>query len=104
DIYNFDRNRKRILGELTYEYYKKNSRPFKNWLKRIKLFRFFYYRILGQVDAEAQLRKSYLRVQYFCSYILEDYQYFDKEFIHNTKFFNTPFLSIDQYLSGDISL
>lgn len=105
DIYNQDIVRDKLYATQTSKLYlKSNKNGIRRKIKNFPLFRNLYHKIMGTVDYQSDILYAYQRTKYFCSYIEEDFLFFDKFYKHSTEFFYTPFCTIDQYLGGNHNL
>lgn len=97
----------KIMGTLyateTYCFLTKRSKKFAlvNKIKKNNFLRGLYYKIILQgEDYYANYEKAYNRIDYFCSYIREDYDLFTSYYTTTASFLQTGYFSIDQYLAG----
>lgn len=105
ELYMHPENRYTLYGKKTKKFLQKN-RPFvllKWQLKKINWLRFFLNEVLKVANSYVDLQKKSLRkIQFFGTYIYEDYVFFTKLFPeHNLKYLEVAFSTIDQYLANN---
>ncbi|WP_426790102.1 TDP-N-acetylfucosamine:lipid II N-acetylfucosaminyltransferase [Sphingobacterium sp. WOUb80] len=102
DIYNQDRVRNTLYATETQKLRGKFRKGgLKRTIKNIPFIKKLYYKILGTQDYQNNINIAYKRIKYFCSYIEDDFLFFDKFYNHSSAFFYAPFCTIDQYLGGN---
>ena len=103
DIYSLPRIRLKLYGKSTLDYILKKNNYFvlKNRITEIffdYLPDFFLKHLKLELFREALI--AHKKVDYFISYIEEDYFYFSKHYPNNMKFVYAPFLKLEQYLGN----
>lgn len=103
DIYGLPRIKQNIYAPLTNKYLgKKDAFLFlKRKLLSNNLFRRVFLFFTKQQDRYSIIFRSLKKVNYFSTYLEEDYTYFSKHYSNNLQFINCAFTSIDQYLAGN---
>lgn len=106
DIYGLPLIKPSIYAPLTTSFLKKH-----NMLLNIqwKVFKSDFLRktilnILGKEDRYSIIYQAKKRINYFVSYMQEEYDYYSNFYTNNFKFINCPFSTIDQYLAGSNEL
>ena len=72
----------------------------KNSIKSITFLKKLYYLVTKKNDYEFYYQKAFNKIDYFGSYIYEDFLFFDKYFKHNTSFLYFSSNTLNQYLGG----
>ncbi|RKE45392.1 4-alpha-L-fucosyltransferase (glycosyl transferase family 56) [Sphingobacterium detergens] len=103
DIYNRPKVRRTLYAAETKSIVL-NSMSIAERFKSYPFLRKLFCLITKKEDFEIYIESSYKRITYFCTYIFEDFKFFDTHFNHRTSFFDTPFCSIEQYLAGNKEL
>tara|TARA_R110000782_G_scaffold95297_1_gene179268 strand:+ start:279 stop:1427 length:1149 start_codon:yes stop_codon:yes gene_type:complete len=103
DIYGLPRIKQNIYAPLTNKYLgKKDAFLFlKRKLLSNNLLRTVFLFFTKQQDRYSIIFRSLKKVNYFSTYLEEDYTYFSKHYPNNLQFINCAFTSIDQYLVGN---
>lgn len=107
DIYFLPKISKGLYNAATYEYLCSRDSKFAltNSIKNNALFRFLYYKLVkGGEDYYAIYEKAHKRVDFFCTYIKEDYDLFIARYNTSASFLDVGYFSISQYLAGQESL
>jgi dTDP-N-acetylfucosamine:lipid II N-acetylfucosaminyltransferase len=73
----------------------------KSGIKGIPFLKKLYYLITKKIDYEFYYQKAFNKIDYFASYIYEDFLFFDKYFKHNTSFLYFSSNTLNQYLGGN---
>ena len=74
-------------------------------IKKNSFTRNIFYRLKGQSDPYREIFKAISRIDFFSTYIREDFDYFSKFYkIKKLRFLESPFSTIDQYLAGNNNL
>lgn len=105
DVYNLPRIRAQIYASCTYKYLLKQDPFFRIKLKIAQLDSFrkvLSKYVLKKVDKHSFVLAAHARVDYFCTYISEDYEYFSEFYPNSIKFLYSTFLNLEQYLAGDL--
>lgn len=76
----------------------------KSSIKNSPIIGKLYYSITKQIDSEFYYKEVFKKIDYFASYIYEDFLFFDKYFKHNTSFLYFSSNTLNQYLGGDEDL
>lgn len=103
DIYNRPKIRSSLLGDRTLTTISLKRRLFE-FVKKNGFLRKIFYLSSSKIDSELYIERAYRRIDFFCSYIYEDYIFFNKNYNHNTKYLEVLFTSLDQYLGGTQSI
>ena len=103
DIYGLPKIKQNIYAPLTDKFLgrKESFLLLKRKLLSNNLIRSLFYFFAKQEDRYSIVFKSLKKVNYFSTYLKEDYIYFSKHYLHNLRFVNCTFTSIDQYLAGN---
>lgn len=104
DIYNQDVVKKYLYAPLTKSMFYSYKERFKSKIYGNKFLKLLYSKITRKPKPILDLDNVFNKINYFCSYIREDYEFFIKNFNTNVEFVDVPFCSIDQYLSGNENL
>lgn len=105
DVYNLPRIKKSLYGPATLKILKSTNRAFnlqlaikENDFLRKVIFQF----LLRKPDQESVIMKAHQRINYFCTYIEEDFHVFNNYYDNNCTFHYATFLNLDQYLAGNV--
>ncbi|MGD9486543.1 MAG: TDP-N-acetylfucosamine:lipid II N-acetylfucosaminyltransferase [Calditrichaceae bacterium] len=104
DLYGLPKIRPEIYAPITDQFLMKNTKllRLRRVLRKNRIARKFYYQILvNKVDPLEFRFKALVKMQFFISYLKEDYDYFGRYYKNNLTFIDTPFSTIDQYLAGN---
>lgn len=107
DIYDSPKIIKNLYGKKTLSLIKHFDKTYnvKHIIKNIFFLRKIYYKIFSNtIDYYSLNKEAYKKINFFCSYIKEDYEIFSKYNSNNIEFFETIYFSIDQYLAGLVDL
>lgn len=107
DIYFLPKISKGLYNAATYEYLCSRDSKFEliNRVKNNALFRFLYYKLVkGGEDYYTIYEKAHKRIDFFCTYIKEDYDLFISRYNTSASFLDVGYFSIKQYLAGQESL
>ncbi len=103
DLYELYPIKPRLYAPYTRQFLVKRDRlyPIREFLKRNPVLRRVFYRILpNRHDKELSILKVLPRINYFCTYIREDYNVFTSFFPYRPVYVESAFSSVDQYLAG----
>lgn len=103
DVYNQPKV-KHLLYEHETAIFVRRGKTFKDLFKSVPFLRSLIFFLLKKDDNEKVLQQARNRINYFCTYIEEDYNFYKEHFKTESKFYYTPFCTIAQYLSGNESL
>lgn len=107
DIYFLPKISGSLYSKFTYKYLSSRNRRFKivNKIKNNKFLRFLYYvGLKGGEDYYSIYEKAHKRVDFFCTYVQEDYILFRSKYNFTASFENVGYFSVKQYLSGQENL
>lgn len=106
DVYGLPRIKPSTYSSLTNEYIFDNisNLQFGREILKYGLLRKIYFFFSSQEDRYTVIFKALKKVNYFVSYLHEDFFYFSKYYKNNFTFIYCPFSTIDQYLGGSKSL
>lgn len=107
DIYNLPKVTNTLYAPETMSYIKKADPKFTfiNAIKKNKLFRNLYYKFIKKTDDFYTVYElTHKRIDFFCTYIKEDYNLFQKFYPNAIKYFEIGYFSINQYLAGQPDL
>lgn len=103
DIYLLPKIQRNIYGLDTLKYLRSKNR-FYNLIQFVKnnpLLRKIYFRIfLNKPDYFLTYEKAHKRINYFCTYIVEDFEIFQKYYPNKMKYLEIGYFSINQYLGN----
>jgi dTDP-N-acetylfucosamine:lipid II N-acetylfucosaminyltransferase len=103
DVYGLPKIKPHIYAPQTNKFLAKQNRfiSVERFIKRSPILRkIFYEKIKGSIDYFGKLDKVISRIDYFVSYIKEDYLEFSKFYSHGLSFQHCSLCTIDQYLAG----
>jgi len=107
DIYFLPKLSDSLYAPETYSLLTKRSNTF-SIIQRIKknnFLRGLYYKlVVGGEDYYANYEKAHQRINFFCTYIKEDYERFASKYQTSADFLDIGYFSIDQYLAGQEEL
>lgn len=108
DVYSLPKIKPHLFAPQTRKQVMKSD-PFTvlKWqIKKLPVLRRIQYRLIkGKRDPYSLLFKAIRSIDYFCTYIKEDFDYFSKHYPQNKlTFVETAFSTIDQYLAGNKQL
>jgi dTDP-N-acetylfucosamine:lipid II N-acetylfucosaminyltransferase len=103
DIYGLPKIKQNIYAPLTDKFLSRKEAFlfFKRKLLANNLLRTIFFLFTKEQDRYSIVFKSLKKVNYFSTYLEEDYIYFSKYYPNNLRFVNCTFTSIDQYLAGN---
>lgn len=104
DVYGLPQIKPNTYAELTDSFLLKTESKLRVGRKILKhdfLRKVFYKLNKTEEDRYSYIYKALKKVNYFVTYLEEDYQYFSKFYPNNFKFVNSTFSTIDQYLAGN---
>lgn len=103
DIYGLPKIKQNIYAPLTDKFLSRKEAFlfFKRKLLANNLMRTIFFLFTKEQDRYSIVFKSLKKVNYFSTYLEEDYIYFSKYYPNNLRFVNCTFTSIDQYLAGN---
>ncbi|MBB1140537.1 TDP-N-acetylfucosamine:lipid II N-acetylfucosaminyltransferase [Myroides sp. WP-1] len=107
DIYFLPKLVDRLYASDTYKFLTQRDSKFVlvQKIKKNQLLRGLYYKlVVKREDFYLTYEKAHQRIDYFCSYIKEDYDLFNSVYANKTSFLETGYFSIDQYLAGQEEL
>lgn len=107
DIYFLPKIIDRLYASETHRFLVQRSKTFTvvNQIKKSSFLRGLYYKfVIRSEDYYTNYEKAHKRINYFCSYIKEDYDLFTSYYNTSTSFLETGYFSIDQYLAGQETL
>jgi hypothetical protein len=106
DVYHLPRIRPKIYGEKTKQFIigKKPFYRIETIIKRFRFTRKLFYSAKNEKDYYTMVFKSIDRIDYFCSYMKEDYNYLNFHYKNKLLFLYSTFSTIDQYLAGNKDL
>lgn len=99
DIYNRNEVIKFLYAQETEKYYNKHF-CLLNRIKNNSIIRHLYFYITKKNDYNELVIIAQNKINFFCTYIYEDFLFFDKYYNHSTTFFYSPFSTLKQYLAG----
>lgn len=103
DIYGLPELQRKIFAPATKQFMRKINPflPLEQKIKGIRLLRkIFYERIKRTPDHLSVIFRAMDRINYFVSYIREDYEVLNSYYPNKLKFIQSTFCTIDQYLGG----
>ena len=107
DIYSLPKILPSIYAPKTKQFIFKNkpATPLIWFIKKNDIARNVFYSLMGQNDPYREIFNAINRIDYFSTYIREDFDFFSK-FYKNNKlhFIESTFSTIDQYLAGNQNL
>ncbi|EHO09924.1 TDP-N-acetylfucosamine:lipid II N-acetylfucosaminyltransferase [Myroides odoratimimus] len=107
DIYFLPKIVNQLYSPKTLKFLETSNKNF-TLIKRIKnnsLLRYLYYRVVKRgVDYYSIQEKAHNRIDFFCTYIKEDYDLFISKYTTSTSFLDVGYFSIKQYLAGQEDL
>lgn len=107
DVYGLPRIKPLTYADQTNEFLVKNVNNLslgRHVLKN-KLTRKLYFKAnKGEEDRYSIIFKALKKVDFFVTYLEEDYNYYSKHYPNKLKFISSPFSTIDQYLAGNKEL
>ncbi|WP_296386908.1 TDP-N-acetylfucosamine:lipid II N-acetylfucosaminyltransferase [Winogradskyella sp.] len=68
------------------------------------VLRKLYFLFTKEEDRYSMIYRALKRVDYFVTYLEEDYKYFSNQYSNSFNYINCPFSTIDQYLAGNNDL
>lgn len=103
DVYGLPKIKPNIYAPLTASFLKKQSKllSINRLILRSTILRKIISKGLGIEDRYSIIYKAKKRVNYFVTYIEEEYEYYSKFYPNNFQFINCTFSTIDQYLGGN---
>lgn len=107
DMYHLPKIRPTLYAPITKNYLLRNepSLPLKFLIKKNRLSRNLLYKLKNKNDPYKEIFRAIRKINFFSTYIKEDFNYFMK--FYNKKhlsFSETAFSTIDQYLAGNKNL
>lgn len=104
DVYSLPKIIPNLYAPITKQFLLKNKPATQiNWfIKKNKVARELFYKLKGQRDPYSEVFKAIKRVDFFSTYIREDFDFFSKFYDSKTiRFVEASFSNIDQYLAGN---
>lgn len=107
DVYSLPNIKPSLYAPITKQFILK-CRPASSLVWSIKKYNFarvIFYRLKGKRDPYREIFKAIDRINFFSTYIREDFDYFSKYYHkNNLGFLESSFSTIDQYLAGNNNL
>lgn len=103
DVYHLPKINDLLYAKLTLKYLKNQElRYFLNLrIKKNSFIRKLYFKLISKdVDTYDLYEKAHKRINYFCTYIIDDYKFFKKYYPNKINYLETGYFSINQYLNN----
>lgn len=107
DVYNLPKISETLYARDTFTYLKNSDAKFTiiNKIKKHRIIRSLYYKYVNKTDDYYSVYElAHKRIDYFCTYIKEDYDLFQNYYPNKLKYIEIGYFSIDQYLAGQPNL
>lgn len=107
DVYNLPKIRNTLYAPETLSYLKNNNRKYTliNSIKKYKVLRSLYYKHIKKTDDFYSVYElAHKRIDYFCTYIKEDYDFFVGFYPNRFAYQEIGYSTINQYLAGQSNL
>lgn len=107
DVYSLPKIQPSLYAPITKQFlFKHKSATSFIWLiNKNNFIRNIFYKLRIKKDPYREVFKAIGKIDYFITYIREDFDYFSKFYkIKNLRFLESPFSTIDQYLAGNNKL
>lgn len=107
DVYKLPKFINRLYGPLTLDYLNQYDSKFRvtNKIKKHRFLRSLYYKYIKKSDDFYSIyEKAHKKIDFFCSYIKEDFDLFIKYYPNKLIYQEIGYFTIKQYLSGQIDL
>ncbi len=107
DVYSLPKIHEKLYARETFTYLKNSDGKFTsiNMIKKHRIIRSLYYKYINKTDDYYSVYElAHKRIDYFCTYIKEDYELFQNYYPNKLKYIEIVYFSIGQYLVGQSNL